>query len=364
MKYADSAYRPLRDNKRMATIPGDDATRTTDAAPDPANAAPAPEPTTPGPGDDHSRSNQPPGGDDPESATTGDIGGQDAGAATNEAAGGGSASAETTVGSETSVSGVESVTVKTQPHAARLDALVADIRKRLKPGLPANVQTELAELLYLLPELRYVEHASFVPLAEVAAEALTTDPPNLDLATSLRTRIKKHLSRPLFEQIFRSPAPGVRLVVGLGALLAIATPAAVGCYQLLKLLNEKWAETLFGLDVNTVALVAFFGILGSAVSIMVRIDRFSASRDVDPLVLFFIGFFKPVIGGAFALFVYISIKGKLLPIEVPKGSENFMFAALAFISGFSERFATDVASQAERRVVSMKTNGSQDTDKA
>jgi hypothetical protein len=73
--------------------------------------------------------------------------------------------------------------------------------------------------------------------------------------------------------------------------------------------------------------------------------------------LFFTGFFKPIIGTAFALFVFATLKAGLIPLAIDESVEGlYFFAALAFVSGFSERFAKDIAERAEQTVVAVQAS--------
>jgi len=106
-------------------------------------------------------------------------------------------------------------------------------------------------------------------------------------------------------------------------------------------------EKVLGLDSSLLILVGLAGALGSIVSIMVRIQDFGKAGDADQSVLFFTGFFKPVIGMSFALFVFAVLSAGILPITIEPEKSRYFFAALGFVSGFSERFASDVASRTE-----------------
>jgi hypothetical protein len=60
--------------------------------------------------------------------------------------------------------------------------------------------------------------------------------------------------------------------------------------------------------------------------------------------------FKPVIGASFAMFVFSVLHAGLIPITIQDDKASYFFLALAFVSGFSERFARDIANNAERQV--------------
>jgi hypothetical protein len=98
-----------------------------------------------------------------------------------------------------------------------------------------------------------------------------------------------------------------------------------------------------------VVLLGLAGALGSIISILVRIKDFTEIRILNPPALFWTGFFKPIIGAAFSLFVFCAFAAGL--INVTSGvNQRFMFLTLGFIAGFSERFAPDLVSGIERTI--------------
>jgi hypothetical protein len=109
-------------------------------------------------------------------------------------------------------------------------------------------------------------------------------------------------------------------------------------------------ETLFGVPAHLFLMVLVFGSVGSVVSIMVRIQDFLTLEMRDKFILYFIGAFKPIIGMAFALFVFAVIKSNILPIAIKIDSEYYFFMATSFLAGFSERFAKDIVNSLEERL--------------
>ena len=109
------------------------------------------------------------------------------------------------------------------------------------------------------------------------------------------------------------------------------------------------------------AYAATAGTLGSIASILLRIIDFRDQKYDDPLVPFFIGLFKPLIGFILGLFVASLIASDtVFKIDAlitsgqnsPGGLTNearhdlFIFSC-AFLVGFSERFASDFLKKAE-----------------
>ena len=91
------------------------------------------------------------------------------------------------------------------------------------------------------------------------------------------------------------------------------------------------------------------GLVRGLVSIMVRVRSLQYTSNRDPWPFF--GIFKLIVGAVFALFIFASINVALIPaIPLPEdNSTRYLFIALAFVAGFSERFAGDAISGVENR---------------
>jgi hypothetical protein len=158
------------------------------------------------------------------------------------------------------------------------------------------------------------------------------------------------------------------MLVGLVLLITLAIALGFVSVPLLplppSLTPEQIAELrTFGpnylLQVATIA-----GAIGAAISVLQRISagRFSLSRNVVVLqqsrqstgraytisILKTLGLFRPVIGAVFGVAFYVFQSAGLLPF-IPKVDVSLpvYFAALAFIAGFSERFARDMVITAQ-----------------
>jgi len=233
---------------------------------------------------------------------------------------------------------------------SRVDDIAEAMKERLRSDLDEEAQSEIAELANLLPHLRILHHEKYISLAEIATVAILADKPNLVLAKEIREELKRRLRQPLLITMIKGGSPPTRVIIGLGTLLYLAIPAFIA---FLPRIGMK--DKILGVDPSLLLLVGIAGALGSAVSIMVRIQDFLSLKDADPSVLFFTGFFKPVVGVSFALFVFAVLNSGLIPVTFDEKKAHYFFAALAFISGFSERFASDIASRTERIVVSSET---------
>ena len=94
------------------------------------------------------------------------------------------------------------------------------------------------------------------------------------------------------------------------------------------------------------------GALGGVVSVIQRINagKFTLDYDVGRPYALFLGGLRPLIGGAFALAISFAFMGGLLhlPIAAEETSTNRRLALLvvAFLAGFSERWAQDTLAAA------------------
>ena len=107
-----------------------------------------------------------------------------------------------------------------------------------------------------------------------------------------------------------------------------------------------------------------FGAFGGMVSVMQRISarRFDLEYDVGRPYAFFLGGLRPLIGGAFALAIAFAFTSGFL--RLPLGPEtsttdrHFFLAVIAFLAGFSERFAKDMLGAIEQAAVPPTTASS------
>lgn len=113
------------------------------------------------------------------------------------------------------------------------------------------------------------------------------------------------------------------------------------------------------------AYAATAGTLGSIASILLRIVDFRDQKYDDPLVPFFIGLFKPLIGLILGLFIASLIASDTVfkidalitsdqnsPGALTNEARHDLFIfSCAFLAGFSERFASDFLKKAESSLV-------------
>lgn len=99
------------------------------------------------------------------------------------------------------------------------------------------------------------------------------------------------------------------------------------------------------------APVFIAGMIGAVISAATRLSSASLKLDyrTSNWLIVINGAFRPIIGGVFGLAVYIFIAGQILPIKVTaigRTTETYFYLGVAFLAGFSERFARDAITQA------------------
>jgi hypothetical protein len=225
--------------------------------------------------------------------------------------------------------------------------------RRLPPGSDEETQDELGLILQLLPAVERARDAAQLGNLDLAVQALLADPPNRLFAIRLREAAQQAVLRGSF---LRSILPGSSastwVIAGMALLLFVAIPLTLVLSIRLvpdgRIVNFAADSGDVTLSVSHIfiVLIAVAGALGSVISILVRIRDFSEIRILNPPALFWTGFFKPIIGAAFALFVFSAFAADFLSINRAVNQE-FMLLTLGFVAGFSERFAPDLVSRIE-----------------
>ena len=197
--------------------------------------------------------------------------------------------------------------------------------------------------------------------ADAAIEALLGINPELLFARTLRYRAEMELrrhggwaSRAVAKLSDGDPA----VLVGAGVFL-IMTVGMTGylivnwlAYGVLSLGGPMAA----GGSIIPALQAAF---LGGGVSILARLREFSCAkiRDFDPFLLFWNGLFNPIVGMIFVTFVYAALMSGVVPLEaglVEKMTTAPGLWVIGFLTGFSERFTSDVIARAENALGAKK----------
>ncbi len=105
----------------------------------------------------------------------------------------------------------------------------------------------------------------------------------------------------------------------------------------------------YNLDLDLLVIAGLLGAVGSIVSVAVRFKRFALREDITPQTIALSCALKPFVGMAFGIIVISLIESGVIDIWAVKPSENIYFTlVIAFICGFSERFARDVITKIDQ----------------
>lgn len=104
------------------------------------------------------------------------------------------------------------------------------------------------------------------------------------------------------------------------------------------------------LDLPLMLAVVATGALGSFVSVIVRANEFINKQQQGQLDLFLVGFFRPIVGMAFAFFLVAILESgifsSVLSVNSVKPEKKiYLYVAIAFVAGFSERLVKDLVGQ-------------------
>jgi hypothetical protein len=101
-----------------------------------------------------------------------------------------------------------------------------------------------------------------------------------------------------------------------------------------------------------ILVAAVCGMLGSVVSILLRLGEFESTRGRSQMFLLLTGATLPFVGGVFGAFVAALLSAKLISIAIA-GSDTlnvWLYVVIGFLSGFSERFSRGFVKIAEDRL--------------
>jgi hypothetical protein len=130
---------------------------------------------------------------------------------------------------------------------------------------------------------------------------------------------------------------------GIGYGLVVAIALFVVLYLFRKAFNAPVA-LLWSIVAG--ALGALTSVLSSA-----TFGRIILDRPQGGIWNTFLGAFRPLIGSLFGAAFFVLINAGFLPIKVPTGSgEIALYASIAFLAGFSHRWAQDTLKAAEGRI--------------
>jgi N-acetylmuramidase/Putative peptidoglycan binding domain len=239
--------------------------------------------------------------------------------------------------------------VEDSPLPAQLSE---QLHQRLSQPLSKDVQDELSRLLVLRTKVAQELGPSAIQSIDLGLTALMAEQPNIAFVRGIRKRITSELNDQLYPlrplPILRSNSPATQVVFGLGLLLIASYVLSAVTHLML----TSESSQLFGIPIRSVVLVGLCGAMGSAVSILTRLADFEKLRGASRVSMVMLGFFKPVIGMYSAIFCFALMKSGLLPLQVANPeSELYLYMAVCFLVGFSERLAQDLFAHAEESFI-------------
>lgn len=214
-----------------------------------------------------------------------------------------------------------------------------------------------AKLASILPALRRNGDPQVIANARTAAEHLKADAPNLGLAADIIEELTfKQANNRMPASLYLMIGSALYTCVALGAIYAISIsflPTAPSRY-------EAWEKVFTATNVPPwmVLVIALAGGLGAVASIGTRFGEFNASRGQDQWDLLLHGLTRPFIGVILSGFVIVALLAKMIPLEIAQGTHKLYFLfAIAFVTGFSERFFRDMLARVEGGRTQTATNG-------
>jgi hypothetical protein len=235
--------------------------------------------------------------------------------------------------------------------------LMAEIKNITAKQQLEDIQFELARISNVLPSLRSCEHLDRIAHLKLAVAALGADKPNIEFARAIRQDTEfliQRTQRGMFRFVYRiaGTTPLSAILAGVACAAATMLIAAI-LFALMKFTVGFGAGNLSIPGARTALFMAIFAAIGSFVSVVTRLADVAKTREYEPFLIFTTGFFKPWVGLIFAFFIFCLLESKVLQIGLPStdpDSKTFLYLALAFVSGFSERLVSDFISRTETQI--------------
>ena len=240
-------------------------------------------------------------------------------------------------------------------HTEKLTRLSNLMLKRIEKEIEPSLEKNLARLIHSLSDIEKSNNFLLLQKAEMAFVAMTKSKPNLELAELLIEDLEDRLSVNvkvgsfLWRSLFTLNSP---LSIVLFGIFVTTILGHIVVFLGYKLLNEMMLS--LDLQLPLILITVLSAGWGSVLSMATRLTNAETKfYDVnDHRVLFLTGFFKPIIGVIFSLFISALVMSGFIPLNMNGGNDKYLFAIIGFLSGFSERFAKDIISKTEKSVLS------------
>ena len=288
--------------------------------------------------------------------------------------------------------------------AEEIDLVIKEILDKLdvkSQNLETEVQIELSKLLSILRRIKhFIFSSKFERKKQVQSEVqilirnlvlafdALKENHNLAFATRIRSdaeRAIRHLESPLIGSVFNKfdhflikSSTALKILLG----LVLALPLYISIPTFLIVQFNRASDTLqksalisdnvearktdvpeiyvkdFREGTYLMILSFIAGSTGSIISILSRVAEYNSPEYEDKysssFLPVFIGLFKPIIGGTFAILVFAAMNTNLLENFLNQDrtdSKWFTVISITFVVGFSKRLAKDMIGQMENRLV-------------
>jgi hypothetical protein len=153
------------------------------------------------------------------------------------------------------------------------------------------------------------------------------------------------------EYYHRAASKTGRIVYVSGMLIGVLLAATFGLLAGLLL----WSLGARGDELRLPLLCYGAGALGALVSAMSRMGRpergrFNIDFELGRPLMRRLGVYRPFVGAVIGVALYFLLASGILDLTVEEAKEPYYYGFAAFLSGFSERFATVIFGAAERRL--------------
>ena len=252
----------------------------------------------------------------------------------------------------------------TDPNAYQdfVEFLFAKIKRRVCCKVDDETQMEIAGLTRLLttmPRQAVEENRVYF---ETAFDLLAEEEPNLLVIRSLRFDLAAiegkyagGISRIVTSICGKTPLSSVMSALCTMFLLSFVVVLALSATHHLvstHAANLKEDFPLFfaikNVPIGDYLLIIHAAVLGSIVSVIVRVRAFLNSAEFNPLLIYFSVLTKPFIAVMFGILAFSVMKAGLvsfLGIDLSGPSTPYIAWAVGFLCGFSERMAQDFVSR-------------------
>jgi hypothetical protein len=206
-------------------------------------------------------------------------------------------------------------------------------------------------------------------LARIAARAAAAGPDHVPFAETIVNGLEDQISTnaPAY-LVLRGLLTSFVGVLVIGALFAMGTFAIVyfsdGEQNGIRAFNRFWDRT----STNILVVSAVFGLLGSLVSVLLRLGDFDGSRRSRQFLIL-TGAVLPFVAAIFAMVACALFASGIVGTNLIEDAAStnttvnlYFYIVLGFVAGFSERFARDLIGVFERKAVKEQDAGKDGTN--